>query len=171
MKRCVMILICALLACNCEAQIYQTAIHLFEKMSWGQSLDESQKVLGQAKLKEDVHDESGPFASVGKDVRSYTFEDTLVGRKARVTLSYDIKTLRLSFIIVAFLWLDAKSGEKEVPFVWNGLRNYYGNPFAEKSVPFVGASSTWNYPSTQVKALKFTGQVYAIMLHISPAEK
>jgi hypothetical protein len=140
-------------------------------MSWGQSLSESQKILGCLELKEEVHDDSGPFSSVGKNVRSYIFEDTLVGRKARVTLSYDIKTLRLSYIMVGFFWLDAKLGEKEVPFVWNGLRNYYGNPFAEKSVPFVGASSTWNYPSTQVKALKFTGQVYAIMLHISPAEK
>ncbi len=170
MKRCMMILIFVLLACDCEAQIYQAAIHSFEKMSWGQSPDESQSVLGQVKLKEDVHNESGPFASVGKEVRSYTFEDTLVGRKARVTLSYDIKTLRLTFIMVAFLWMDAKMGEKEVPFVWNGLRNYYGRPITEKVMPFVGASRTWTLSPTQIKALQITGQIYAVMLHISPSE-
>jgi len=144
---------------------------LFEKMSWGQSLGESRKILGRVELKEVIHSDSGLFASVGKSVRSYSFEDTLVGRSARVTLSYDIKTLQLSNIMVGFLWLDAKLGEKEVPLVWDGLRNYYGHPLVEKTMPFVGASRTWKFPPAEVKAIQLTGQIYAVMLYISPEEK
>ena len=151
-----------------QAQILPVAKHSFEKLTWGQLPDSVQIVLGQKKMVELTLPTTGPFSELSSKVRCYQYEDTLLAHVFFIMLAFNQSDSKLIAITLTGGRSEMKKKESDFGNLWDDLKNYFGKPVAEKSIPLVGESLEWRSGSTKVMMMRFSLMGNSLSLNFSP---
>ncbi|GEM_PF-6629152 len=150
-----------LLAQSLHQQIVPSANLPFEKLQWGQTVDQVSKLLNRplTESTKSIELVGQRFSRKDTSTINYSYEDTLWKQKIVVTLSFSKEKQGLAAIMVLYVGVDYTTGkalsdaEKRAELLWENFIDKFGKPEKIRSLPFLGKSSEWSYANTDVRML------------------
>jgi hypothetical protein len=142
----------------------------FEKVSWGQKLDDVNRILSGYRLREMDRSKGGLLSKSSANSKMYVYEDTLFGSKATITLSFGNEDIALKSIVAGFFWKEEEVSANESEKIWKGIKEYYPGASNERDVMGYGLGIKWKSGNTEFMAMKINSRTHAVMLMLAPAE-
>jgi hypothetical protein len=170
MKKLLTLLAILLVSSLGHAQLRTPPMYQFEKVSWGQTLEQTREALGGIELKEAQHDLNGPFGGRGSKDKKFIYLDSIFQKRTPVSLVFSESTNRLSSVFVMFAWIGGDKSSTPEPKVWEDICRYYGKPVKEGVLPIGGSVSKWSFGKTELSAMRIKGTYSGIVLIYSPKE-
>ncbi len=157
------------------AQLVPSPRFSFERLSFGQTLQEVKKTL-KGKVLLNYPTSLFPSGSRRPQDTTFIYEDTCFSAWVGVGLVFSKETKRLNAVAVMYTGVDPNSGEtvpnlqREVERLWTAFRKRYGSGAAqEQNSPF-GLELSWDHEKATVKMLRTDSPGHALFLKYEPPQ-
>lgn len=156
------------------SQIVASPTFSFERLSFGDSIEDVRKKLAQKQL-HNGPSSTNPFLPNENNFISFVYDDTCFGKWFGISLSFSKRDNRLSLISAAFTGTIPTSGGNYpgIDSLVGQLRDQfsarYGKP-NKKRVSVMGEEQVWTKSKTTIRMLKSTSPKPFLLISFEPSK-